>query len=273
MPCGSDLRHASTRQWTMVAAICRAARRTSRESKPPSMSGTASVDPDGDDHEHHHHLDEREAAAATDRVHPVSPPQLVTSRFVSCAAGRAVGAERVEVVRAPAVAGAAVEVRPVPRVLRHVLVEIRSVPPLQRRRALDQRREPFLRASGSGRRRAGRCRAPSRGARSASPRPASSAFSDRPMRCGPTSAISSPMMTMTTMISMSVNPACRRRRSCHDSVPSSDRQIVDAEDRRQHRHHDEADDQPHDQDQHRLEQPRELLDPRAHLAVVVVRRP
>src|SRR5262245_19859165 len=43
--CGSDLESASTRQWTMVDAICRAARRTSRESKPPSMRGTASVSP------------------------------------------------------------------------------------------------------------------------------------------------------------------------------------------------------------------------------------
>ena len=42
---GPDLESASTRQCTMVDAICRAARRTSRESKPPSISGMASVSP------------------------------------------------------------------------------------------------------------------------------------------------------------------------------------------------------------------------------------
>src|SRR5262245_56346511 len=44
-PCGSAFDTASTRQWTIVEAICRAARRTSRESNPPSMRGTARVSP------------------------------------------------------------------------------------------------------------------------------------------------------------------------------------------------------------------------------------
>src|SRR5262245_31745921 len=65
---------------------------------------------------------------------------------VALAAGRAVGAERVEVIGPPALAGAAVVVRAIPRVLRNVLLEVGPIPAIGAERPLTERGEPFLRA-------------------------------------------------------------------------------------------------------------------------------
>src|SRR5256712_3160716 len=89
------------------------------------------------------------------------------------------------------------------------------------------------------------------------------------MKRGPTRAIRRPMMTITTIISMSVKPALALRRDMRHSLLH--RQIVHAEDRRKHRDHDEADSEAHDEDEHGLEEPGELLDLDAKLAVAVFR--
>src|SRR5262245_1904424 len=160
--CGLPSATASPRQKCIVDAICRAARRTSRDSKPPSTIGTMSAVPTAMTRmttiisisvkaplPAWSRRGCRAAAVnnSASRTWRLSPGVALPARdvaTVALAARGAVGAERVEVVRPAALTRAAVVVRPIPGVLRHVLLEIRAVPPVGAERALAERRQTFL---------------------------------------------------------------------------------------------------------------------------------
>src|SRR5512134_1253539 len=96
-----------------------------------------------------------------------------------------------------------------------------------------------------------------------------------PTSLGTTSAAKRPRMTMTTMISMSVNPASRRRRSVgvfRDCIWSSlPNDLGDFQQRQQDRDDDAGDHESHEEDDQRLQQGQDAGQPGLDLPVDGVR--
>src|SRR5437764_13421683 len=88
---------------------------------------------------------EARASVAAHRSPGVALPARDVAR-VALAARRAVGAERIEVVRPAALARAAVIVGAIPRILRHVLLQVRPVPAVRAERPLPEGRQALLAA-------------------------------------------------------------------------------------------------------------------------------